>query len=78
MSADIAHDDQYATEEQRLRQRLGGFRTIVGVPIESEDDVIAVISLWRSEVNPFSEREIELATTFDLAFAKRVDLASPE
>jgi len=64
MSADIAHDDEYATEEQRLRQRLGGFRTIVGVPIESEDEVIAVISLWRSEVNPFAEREIELATTF--------------
>jgi class 3 adenylate cyclase len=64
MSADIAHDAEYATEEQRLRQRLGGFRTIVGVPIESEDEVIAVISLWRSEVNPFAEREIELATTF--------------
>jgi class 3 adenylate cyclase len=64
MSADIAHDREYDTEEQRLRQRLGGFRTIVGVPIQSEDQVIAVISLWRREVNPFTEREIELATTF--------------
>ena len=64
MSADIAHDREYDTEEQRLRQRLGGFRTIVGVPIQSEDEVIAVISLWRREVNPFTEREIELATTF--------------
>lgn len=64
MSADIAHDRDYDTEEQHLRQRLGGFRTIVGVPIQSEDEVIAVISLWRREVNPFTEREIELATTF--------------
>jgi GAF domain-containing protein len=64
MSADIAHDREYDTEEQRLRQRLGGFRTIVGVPIQSEDHVIAVISLWRRDVNPFTEREIELATTF--------------
>ena len=64
MSADIVHDREYDTEEQRLRQRLGGFRTIVGVPIQSEDRVIAVISLWRREVDPFTEREIELATTF--------------
>ena len=64
MSSDIAHDREYDTEEQRLRQRLGGFRTIVGVPIQSEDEVIAVISLWRSEVHPFTEREIELSTTF--------------
>jgi adenylate cyclase len=64
MSADIAHDREYDTEEQRLRQRLGGFRTIVGVPIQSEDEVLAVISLWRRDVNPFTEREIELATTF--------------
>jgi class 3 adenylate cyclase len=64
MSADIARDREYDTDEQRLRQRLGGFRTIVGVPIQSEDEVIAVISLWRREVNPFTETEIELATTF--------------
>ena len=64
MSADIAHDREYDTEEQRLRQQLGGFRTIVGVPIQSEDQVIAVISLWRREVKPFTQREIELATTF--------------
>jgi class 3 adenylate cyclase len=64
MSADIASDREYDTEEQRLRQRLGGFRTIVGVPIESEEEVIAVISLWRREVDPFTESEIELATTF--------------
>ena len=64
MSADIANDPEYDTEEQRLRQRVGRFRTIVGVPIQSEDDVMAVISLWRYDVKPFTEREIELAMTF--------------
>jgi signal transduction histidine kinase/CheY-like chemotaxis protein len=64
MSADIANDPEYDTEEQQLRQRLGGFRTIVGVPIQSEDEVLAVISLWRREVSPFTKREIELAMTF--------------
>ena len=64
MSADIATDPDYDTAEQRLRQRLGGFRTIVGVPIQSNDEVMAVISLWRRDVNPFTKREIELAMTF--------------
>ena len=64
MSADIANDPEYDTEEQQLRQRLGGFRTIVGVPIQSEDEVLAVISLWRRDVSPFTKREIELAMTF--------------
>ena len=76
MSADIAHDRQYDTEEQRLRQRLGDFRSIVGVPILSEDEVIAVISLWRREVNPFTEREIELATTFAAQGAIAIQNAS--
>jgi signal transduction histidine kinase/CheY-like chemotaxis protein len=64
MIADIATDPEFDTREQRLRQRLGGFRTIVGVPMLSEDEVIGVISLWRSEVNSFTEREVEVAMTF--------------
>ncbi len=64
MSADITSDPDYDTEEQRLRQRLGGFRTIVGVPIQSDDEVMAVISLWRRDVSPFANREIQLAMTF--------------
>ena len=64
MSADIATDPDYDTEEQRLRQRVGGFRTIVGVPIQSDDEVMAVISLWRRDVSPFTNRDIELAMTF--------------
>ena len=64
MSADIANDPEYDTQEQRLRQQLGGFRTIVGVPIQSDDAVMAVISLWRRDVSPFTKREIELAMTF--------------
>jgi signal transduction histidine kinase/ActR/RegA family two-component response regulator len=45
-------------------QRVGGFRTTLGVPMIVEDEVIGVLSLWRSAVDPFSERAIELVTTF--------------
>ena len=30
----------------------------------SDDEVIGVISIWRREVDPFTPREIEVATTF--------------
>ena len=45
-------------------QRLGGFRTTLGVPMIVEDEVVGVLSLWRSAVDPFSDRAIELVTTF--------------
>ncbi len=45
-------------------QRVGGFRTTLGVPMIVEDEVIGVLSLWRSAVDPFSDRAIELVTTF--------------
>ena len=58
---DILADPDYEWTEA---QRLGGFRTILGVPMLSEDEVIGVISLWRRNVDPFAAREIEVATTF--------------
>jgi signal transduction histidine kinase len=57
---DVLADPDYEWTEA---QRLGGFRSIVGVPMLSGDEVIGVISLWRHEVNPFTPREIEVATT---------------
>jgi class 3 adenylate cyclase/putative methionine-R-sulfoxide reductase with GAF domain len=59
--ADILADPAYEWSEA---QRLGGFRSIVAIPMLSDDEVIGVISLWRREVNPFTPREIEVATTF--------------
>jgi signal transduction histidine kinase len=58
---DVLADPDYEWTEA---QRLGGFRTIVGVPMLSGDDVIGVISLWRRKVDPFTEREVEVAMTF--------------
>ena len=58
---DVLADPDYERTES---QRLGGFRTILGVPMLSEDEVIGVISLWRRNVDPFAAREIEVATTF--------------
>ena len=59
--ADAITDPAYEWMEA---QQLGGFRSIVAVPMLSNDEVIGVISLWRLEVDPFTPREVEVAMTF--------------
>src|SRR5262249_673431 len=58
---DVKADPEYTLMEG---QKLGDYRTTLAVPMLREGMVIGVFSLTRSEVRPFSEKQIELATTF--------------
>jgi signal transduction histidine kinase len=43
---------------------LGGYRTILSVPMLKEDKLVGVITIYRQEVRPFTEKQIELVTNF--------------
>jgi signal transduction histidine kinase/ActR/RegA family two-component response regulator len=58
---DVLADPDY--EMHRARE-LGGFRTMLGVPMLAGERVIGVITLWREQVAAFGERTLDLITTF--------------
>jgi signal transduction histidine kinase len=58
---DILLDPDYTYSEG---QKIAGFRTMLGIPLLREDVLIGIFSITRTRVQPFTDKEIELATTF--------------
>ena len=58
---DILADPEFTWHEA---PKVGGFRTTFGVPLLREGETIGVLALTRSKVQPFSDKQIALATTF--------------
>jgi signal transduction histidine kinase len=57
--ADRAWRDRYT-----IAPGMGGIRSVLGVPMLREGALIGVFGMWRSEVRPFSDKQIKLVTTF--------------
>src|SRR5258706_3439735 len=58
---DCLSDPEYALLEY---QRAGKYRTTLGVPLQQDGAAVGVIALFRSVVKPFTDKQIELVTTF--------------
>ena len=58
---DVLADPDYGRTDA---QRVAGFRTIMGVPMLLDGEVVGVLSVWRTHVDPFSGRAVEVLTTF--------------
>src|SRR5215472_10618472 len=63
---DVKADPAYIDGEQILvaAAELGGFRTFVNVPMLKDGELIGVFAIYRQEVRPFTEKQIELLQNF--------------
>jgi GAF domain-containing protein len=58
---DVLADPEY---DPARGQKVGGWRTMLGVPLSREGVPIGAMTVTRSEVRPFTDKQIELLTTF--------------
>jgi len=64
--ADLAEAQSYIERDPRMVEavEVGGIRTVVGVPLIKDDELVGIIGIYRQEVRPFADKQIELLTNF--------------
>ena len=63
---DVTNEPAYVEGESVFvaAVKLGGFRTILNVPMLKDNSVIGTLAIYRQEVNPFNDKQIELVQNF--------------
>jgi GAF domain-containing protein len=61
--ADLLSDPSFSPEPRELYEKEN-VRTVLSVPMLREDRLIGVITTWRREVRPFSDKQVALVKTF--------------
>ena len=61
--ADLLSDPTFAPKPRELYEKED-VRTVLSVPMLREDKLIGVITTWRREVRPFSDKQVALVKTF--------------
>ena len=63
---DVLADTEYNPPDGALKQaqKLGHYRTVVVVPMMREGAPLGTFTLWKTEVAPFTDAQIELVKTF--------------
>ena len=63
--ADIRAEPAYSNDPKRFAiLNLAGARTIIAVPMLKEDKLVGVINIYRTEVRPFTDKQIDLIKNF--------------
>jgi GAF domain-containing protein len=69
----VLHVDDLAADERYAKRRdpniiaaveLGGIRTFLAVPMLKDNELIGALIVYRQEVRPFSDKQIELVKNF--------------
>jgi class 3 adenylate cyclase len=63
---DLADEQHYRNPHLRRAQavEIEGIRTLLAVPIAKDDESVGTILVYRREVRPFNDRQIDLVSTF--------------
>ncbi|MGH7826266.1 MAG: GAF domain-containing protein [Candidatus Binatia bacterium] len=61
--ADLLSDPAFSPKPRELYEKEN-VRTVLSVPMLREDKLIGVITTWRREVRPFSDKQVALVKTF--------------
>lgn len=71
---DVLGDATYGRHDL---QRLAGYRTLLSAPMLLDDQVVGLLSVWRTDVEPFDDAEVETLGVFAVQAAvalRQVDL----
>src|SRR5256885_8450901 len=58
---DVLADPEFQLHEA---QRAAGYRSVLAVPMLRENQLIGLLFMWRTEVRAFTDKQIDLVTTF--------------
>ena len=59
--ADLLGDPDYSPPEFQRKEKV---KTVLSVPLLRQDMLVGVVTLWRREIHPFTDRQVALVETF--------------